>query len=330
MNPPLPTPRFLPGRRALLLAGAGALAVPFAHAQAFPSRPIRLLVGYAAGGGVDAMARMLAQRLPALLGQQVVVENRAGASGMIAAETVAKAAPDGYTLLMGETGMLISSQLQPRANLDPLKSFTPVAGTFIAPLMIVANNDLPANTPQELIALLKKNPGKYSYATSGVGTVHHLGFEMMKAQTHAFIVHIPYRGAAQILPDVISGQVPIGVVSAAAGLAQAKAGKVKPIAMMNTGRLTGAENVPALADALPGFSVAPRLMLMAPAGTPAAVVEKLDEAVRTVLASPELAQAAALQGAVPAYAPPAQLATLLAKESADWSGIIKAQKISGG
>jgi tripartite-type tricarboxylate transporter receptor subunit TctC len=196
--------------------------------------------------------------------------------------------------------------------------------------MIVANNDLPATTPQELIALLKKNPGKYSYATSGVGTVHHLGFEMMKAQTHAFIVHIPYRGAAQILPDVISGQVPIGVVSAAAGLAQAKAGKVKPIAMMNTGRLTGAENVPALADALPGFSVAPRLMLMAPAGTPAAVVEKLDEAVRTVLASPELAQAAALQGAVPAYAPPAQLATLLAKESADWSGIIKAQKISGG
>lgn len=134
----------LPLGRRTLLAAALALAAPLAGAQAFPNKPIRLMVGYAAGGGVDAMARMLAQRLPAVLGQQVVVENRAGASGMIAAEAVAKAAPDGYTLLMGETGMLITSHLQPRSNVDPLKSFAPVAGTFIAPLMIVANNNLPA------------------------------------------------------------------------------------------------------------------------------------------------------------------------------------------
>jgi tripartite-type tricarboxylate transporter receptor subunit TctC len=226
----------------------------------------------------------------------VVVENRAGASGLIAADTVARSAPDGYTLLMGESGMLITAQLQPRANLDPLKAFTPVAGTFIAPLMIVVNNNLPAADPKQLVALLKANPGKYAYATSGVGTVHHLGFEMLKARTGAFVVHIPYRGAAQILPDVISGQVPIGVVSAAAGLAQARAGKVRPIAMMSTGKLAGAENVPAMAEALPGFDVAPRLMLMAPAGTPPAVVERLNDAVRGVLESPDLAQAAALQG----------------------------------
>jgi tripartite-type tricarboxylate transporter receptor subunit TctC len=319
---------FARGRRRAAVALACVLALPMAGAQGFPNRPIRVVVGYAAGGGVDATARMLAQRLPAVLGQSVVVENRAGASGMIAAEAVARSAPDGYTLLMGESGMLITSHLQPRAGLDPLKSFAPVAGTFIAPLMIVANNGLPAQDPKQLIALLKANPGKYAYATSGVGTVHHLGFEMLKAQTGAFIVHIPYRGAAQILPDVIGGQVQIGVVSAAAGLAQARAGKVRPIALMNTGTLAGAENVAAVADALPGFNVAPRLMLLAPSGTPAAVVEKLSEAVRGILASADLAQAAAAQGAIPAYLPPAQLGAVLAQESAEWAGLMRTQKIA--
>lgn len=223
---------------------------------------------------------------------------------MIAADAVARSAPDGYTLLMGESGMLVAAQLQALSSLDPL------------------NNGLPAANPGELVALLKASPGKYAYATSGVGTVHHLGFEMLKARTGAFIVHIPYRGAAQILPDVISGQVPVAVVSAAAGLAQARAGKVRAIALMNTGKLPGAENVPAMADALPGFDVAPRLMLLAPAGTPPAVVDRLNAAVRSVLESPELAQAAAQQGAIPAYLPSAQLAGALAQESADWGRLI--------
>ena len=314
--------------RRAVLAATLALAAPLAGAQAFPNRPIKLMVGYAAGGGVDAIARMLSSRLPALLGQQVVVENKAGATGMIAADAVAKSAADGYTLLLGESGLLIASHLQAKAPVEPLKAFTPVAGVFIAPLMIVANNNIAATTPKELIALIKANPGRYSYATSGVGTVHHLGFELLKAKTDAFIVHIPYRGAAQIVPDVISGQVPIGVVSAAAGMAQAKAGKLRAIALMNTGKLPGAENVPALADALPGFNVAPRLMLLAPAGTPAAVVEKLNEAVRTVLASADLGQAAAAQGAVPAYMPPAALGAEMVRESAEWANIIKTQKIS--
>lgn len=314
--------------RRVLLAAALAAAAPLAAAQAFPSKPVKLLVGYSAGGGVDAVARMLAQRLPAVLGQQVVVDNRAGASGTIAADLVAQSPADGYTLLLGETGMLITSQLTPRANLDPIKSFTPVAGAFVLPLMIVANNEVPASNPKELIALLKANPGKYSYATSGVGTVHHLGFEMLKAQTGAFIVHVPYRGASQIVPDVMSGQVPLGVVSAAAGLAQSRAGKLKAIGLMSSGKLPGAESVPAIADALPGFDAAPRLMVMAPAGTPAAVVDKLNEAIRTVLATDDLAQAAAKQGAIPAYVPPAQLASSLPQEAARWAQIIRTQKIS--
>ena len=314
--------------RRALLAAALAFAAPFAGAQSFPEKPVRLLVGYNAGGGVDAMARLLSSRLSTVLGQQVVVENRSGASGMIAADLVAQAAPDGYTLLMGESGMLITSLLQPRANLDPLKSFAPVAGAFVTPLLVVANNNLPAQNPKELVALIKSRPGTYSYATSGVGTVHHLGFEMLKAHSQAFIVHIPYRGASQIVPDVISGQVPIGVVSAAAGLAQANAGKLRAIGMMSKTKLPGAENVPSMADALPGFDVAPRLFVLAPAGTPAPIVAKLDEAMRKVLASPELQQAAAKAGGIADYLPPAQLGRSMAQEAADWARLIKSQKIS--
>jgi tripartite-type tricarboxylate transporter receptor subunit TctC len=312
-----------------LLAAALAAALPLAHAQAeFPDRPLRLLVGYSAGGGVDALARMLSARLPAVLGQQVVVENRPGATGMIAADQVAKSPADGYTLLLGESGLLIAPHLQARTLVDPLKALAPVAGTFIAPLMVVAHNDVPAANPAQMIELLKKNPGKYSYATSGVGTVHHLGMEMLKARTGTFIVHVPYRGAAQIVPDVISGQVPFGVVSAAAGLAQAKAGKLRAVGMMSAAKLAGAEDVPAIAGALSGFDVAPRLMLLAPVGTPAPVIEKLNAAVRTVLASADLVQAAAAQGAIPAYMPPAQLAREMQREYADWGKLIREQKIS--
>ncbi|WP_232540202.1 Bug family tripartite tricarboxylate transporter substrate binding protein [Azohydromonas aeria] len=315
--------------RRAVLAAALAAAAPLAGAQPdYPSKPIRLLVGYNAGGGVDALARMLSSRLSTVLGQQVVVENRTGAAGMIAADFVSKSAPDGYTLLMGESGLLVAPYLQSKTSIDPLKALVPVAGTFIAPLMIVANNSVPASNPKELIELLRKNPGRLSYATSGVGTVHHLGFELMKAQTGTFIVHVPYRGASQIAPDVIGGQIPIGVVSAAAGLAQAKSGKLRAVALMNTDKLPGAENVPAMADALPGFNVAPRLMLLAPNGTPAVIVEKLNETVRTLLASADLVQAAALQGAIPAYMPPAQLGPEMQRESAEWGRIIKAQKIS--
>jgi tripartite-type tricarboxylate transporter receptor subunit TctC len=315
-------------RRSLLLAAVLGLAGASAQAQTYPVKPIRLLVGYSAGGGVDAMARLLAPRLSSLLGQPVVVENRAGAAGLIAGDFVAKAAPDGYTLLLGESGLLIAQHLQAQMPFDPLKAFAPVAGLFSSPLMIVAGNNFPARTPKELVALLKASPGKYSYATSGVGTVQHLGFEMLKGQSGAFVVHIPYRGAAQILPDVVGGQVPLGVVSATAGMAQAKAGRLRALAMMSPVRLAGAEDVAPLSDALPGFNVAPRLMLLAPAGTPAAVIERLNGAVRTILASPELVQAASAQGAVPAFMEAGALAIDLGRESAEWGRIIRDQKIT--
>ena len=322
---------FTPHRRALLALGAALLAshAGLASAQgSYPERPIRLLVGYSAGGGVDAMARLIAPRLSALLGQQVVVENRAGAAGVIAGDAVAKAAPDGYTLLLGDSSTLIAKYMQAKLTFDPVKSFVPVAGLFKSPLLIVAGNDFPARNPRELVAALKAKPGFYSFATSGVGTVQHLGFEMLKGQSGTFALHIPYRGAAQIVPDVISGQVPLGVVSATAGLAQAKGGKLRALAMMSNDKLPGAEDVAALSTAVPGVDVAPRLFLLAPAGTPAAVVDKLGEAARAVMSAPDLPQAAALQGAVPDFMPSAQLATAMAQESARWGKLISEQKIS--
>ena len=318
--------------RRRLLGGAAlgtlAAAAPAVHAQAFPSRPLRVFVGYSAGGGVDAMARLLATGLAAQLGQQVVVENRAGASGLIAAEAVSKSPADGHTLMVGETGMLIASLLRAGKALDPLKALTPVAGLFVSPLIIVAGNPVPMANPAELVAELKRNPGRYSYATSGIGTVHHLGFELLKARTGTFVVHIPYRGAAQIVPDVIGGQVPLGVVSATAGLSQARAGKLRAVAMLSDHKLPGGEGVAPLSSAVPGFSVAPRLALMAPAGTPAPVIDALAEAVRKVLTAPETVQSALQQGAITAYLPPSELGRDLQREVGDWDRVVKAQKLT--
>lgn len=313
---------------AAALGMAGTLAAPAAWAQKYPDKPIRLIVGYSAGGGVDAVARLLSARLPAVLGQQVLVENRTGATGLIAADLVAKSPPDGYTLMMGDSALLIAKLLQPKIGIDPLTSFKPVAGAFISPLMIVTGNDFPARTPTELVTLLKAHPGQYSYATSGVGTVQHLGFEMLKQSTGAFVVHVPYRGAAQIVPDVIGGQVPIGVVSATAAMSQAKAGKLRAVALMNTTHLEGADNVAPLASALPGFDVAPRIFLLAPAGTPDEIVDKLSAAVKTVLDTPEAATTAAAQGTLRAYSTPEQLRKDMKDETARWKRTIADQHIT--
>jgi tripartite-type tricarboxylate transporter receptor subunit TctC len=277
---------------ALALALAALFAAPMAWAQKYPEKPIRLVVGYSAGGGVDAVARLLGVRLSTALGQQVLVENRTGATGLIAAEFVAKSPPDGYTLMMGDSALLIAKLLQPKIGIDPLTSFKPVAGAFISPLMIVTGNDFPAKTPAELVKELKANTGGYSYATSGVGTVQHLGFEMLKQATGSSVVHVPYRGAAQIVPDVIGGQIPIGVVSATAG-----------------------------------FDVAPRIFVLAPAGTPNEIVDKLSAAVKSVLDTPEAGTAAAAQGTLRAYATPAQLGKDMAAETARWKKIIADQHI---
>ncbi len=303
-------------------------ALPPANAQTWPNKPLRLIVGYSPGGAVDAMARLLATRLTEPLSQQVIVENRTGASGMIAADAVAKSAPDGHTLMLADSSVLIARLINPKVTFDPTTALAPVAGAFYTPLMVVANNDFPAQDAKTLVQALKSKPGKYSYATSGVGTVHHLGFELLKSATGTFVVHIPYRGAAQIVPDVISGQVPLGVVSATAGLAQAKAGKLKAIALLSPTRLAGTEGISLLSEVVPNFSVSPYLFVVQPTGTPLDIVNKLSAAIKSVMASEDFAQTAMRQGAVRGYATPEQLAREMAQETASWSRLIREQKIS--
>lgn len=313
--------------RLLVALLATAAFVDAAVAQVYPDKPIRLLVGYPAGGGVDAMARLLAPRLEAELGQSIIVENRTGASGSIAAGFVVKAAPDGYTLFLGESATLIAPYLNLPLSFDPVKSFAPVAGLFRLPLVVIAGNDFKATNPREMVAALKAAPGKYSYGSPGIGTVQHLAFESLKASTGTSAVHVPYRGAAQIIPGVMGAQVALGVVTAGSVAPQIKAGNVHAIAMMSGDKLPGIEGIASFANTVPGFDAAPRIFLMAPAKTPEAVIQRLVVATQKAMSNPELVAAAAQQGAVPAFLPPAALGTKLAEESKAWATVIRDQKI---
>jgi tripartite-type tricarboxylate transporter receptor subunit TctC len=300
-----------------------ALASTLAQAQTYPNRPLRLFVGYAAGGGADALARLTALNLSEALGQQVVVENRAGAGGTLAADAVAKAQPDGYTLLFGETGLLVAPAIQASVPFDPIKSFAPVGSVCVLPLAVVANPNVAAKTTAELVALLKANPGKYSYGSPGIGTLHHLAMELFARQAGFDFVHVPYKGAAPIIPDLVSGQIPLAVLSAPPAMAQAKAGKIRAIALTSPVKLAGAPDWPALADTLPGFDASPRLFVLAPAGTPPAVVSRLEAALKAMLAKPAVLEALAGQGATAAPASAQELGALMVADLRKWGQVAR-------
>lgn len=301
----------------LLALAAGAAG------QSYPTKPIRMFVGYAAGGGADALARVVAGKLGDTLGQQVVVDNRPGAGGTIAADALAKAAPDGYTLYFADTAILIAPAVYAKLTFDPLTSFAPVGGACTLPLVFVANPAVPAATPAELIALLKANPGRYSYGSPGFATVQHLAFELFKKQAGVDVVHIPYKGAAPMMPDLISGQIPLGIISASPAIAQAAAGKLKAIALSSPVKLAAAPDWPALAATLPGFDASPRLFILAPAGTPPPVIAQLNGALRTVLAQPDVLESFARQGATADWSTPEALRAQLAAESRKWTAVAR-------
>lgn len=308
---------------AVLLALAAAF-VGVAQAQQYPNRPIRMFVGYPAGGGADALARLTATHLSEALGQQVVVDNRAGAGGTLAADAVAKAQPDGYTLLFGETGLLIAPAIYASLPFDAVKSFAAVGSVCALPLVVVANPALPVKNAAELVALLKANPGKYSYASPGVGTVHHLAMELFRTQAGFEYVHVPYKGASALIPDLVSGQIALGVLSAPPALAQVKSGKLRAIALTSPVRLAGAPEWPALADTLPGFDASPRLFVLAPAGTPGAIISRLDAAIKAMLAKPAVLESLNAQGATPAPAGAEELGAFIAAEVRKWAPVAKA------
>ena len=304
-----------------------ALAVAFiassALAQDYPSRPVRILVGYAPGGGMDTIARVLAPKLSDSLGQQFIIENRPGASGGVAAEALVRSPPDGYMLMLAESGTLALPAVNARVTLDPLKQFAPVGGVCMLPMAFVVNAAFPAANTRELIAELKANPTKHGYASPGIGTLQHLAFELFKRQAQIEALHVPYKGASAMMPDIISGQVPIGVVSALAAMGPTKAGRIRTLAVTSPQRLPSAPDWPTMAETLPGFNAAPNVFMVAPAGTPAAVIQRLSGAIRAAVTSREVEENFAKQGATPTPSTPAELGAQIAEETKRWAAVVR-------
>ncbi len=306
------------------LATALLFLVPFlVTAQDYPSRPVRILVGYAPGGGMDTIARVVAPRLSEALGQQFVIENRPGASGGVAAEALLAANPDGHVLMMAESGTLALPAVNPRVRLDPVKHFAAVGGVCMLPMAFVVNPAFPARTTQELIVELKANPGKHPYASPGIGTLQHLAFELFKRQAGVDAIHVPYKGASAMMPDILNGQVPIGVISALAAMGPTRAGRIRTLAVTSPERLPSAPDWPAMAETLPGFSAAPNVFLVAPAGTPQAVIARLSQAVRKAVTTKEVEENFAKQGATPTPSGPQELAKQIAEETRRWAAVVR-------
>jgi tripartite-type tricarboxylate transporter receptor subunit TctC len=301
----------------LLLFPLGVLA------QDYPTRAVRLLVGYPPGGGMDAIGRVLAPKLTEALGQQFVVENRPGASGGVAAEALAGANPDGHVLMLAESGTLALPSVNPKVTFDPARQFAPVGGVCMLPMAFVVNAAFPAASTRELIAVLKASPGKYSYASPGVGTLQHLAFALFQRQAGVDAVHVPYKGAAAMMPDLISGQVPIGVISAIAAAGPTRAGRIRSLAVTSPQRLASAPDVPAMAETLPGFSAAPNVFVVAPAGASYNIVLKLNAAIRGALASREVEENFAKQGATPTPSTPDELRAQILDEVRRWAAVVK-------
>lgn len=309
-------------RRILGIAAVCAFSLN-ALAQEYPNRPVRMLVGYAPGGGMDTIARVLAPKLSEALGQQFVIENRPGASGGVAAEALARSQPDGYVLMVAESGTLALPAVNPRVRFDPLRQFAPVSGICMLPMAFVVNPAFPANNTRELISALKADPGKYAYASPGVGSLQHLAFELFKRSAGVTAIHVPYKGAAAMMPDIMNGQVPIGVVSSLAAMGPTKAGRIRTLAVTSPQRLPSAPEWPTMAETLPGFSAAPNVFLVAPAGTPASVVQKLSVATRNAVTSRDVEEIFAKQGATPTPADPQQLGAQIAEEVKRWAIVVK-------
>lgn len=310
-------------RHALGLMAAAALAgmLPPALAQDYPSRPVKMLVGFSAGGGVDAIARTLAARLGEQMGQNFVVDNRPGATSTIAANVLVSSPPDGYTVLLADSSLLIAARAMQNLTFDPLKNFVPVAGVAIAPLAIAVAADSKLRTLEDMAAAARA--GDLNYATSGIGTVHHLAMEHLQARAGIKMTHLPYRGASALLPDLISGQVSLGVLSAAAAQGQVQAGKIRVLGLTSPDKLEGAADWRPIADWLPGFDASPRLFLLAPSGTPQPIVARLESEVAKALKDPNVSQNLVKQGFITTFRPGPELRNEMATELDRWTELIQ-------
>ena len=311
--------------RATTFVAIAAFAA-LAHAQAsYPSKPIRLVVPFPAGGTTDILARAVAQRLTETMGQPVVVDNRAGAGGNIGADMVAKAPPDGYTLLMGTVGThAINASLYAKMPYDHVRDFAPVILVAGVPNVLVVNPALPVNSVQELIAYGTANPGKLNFASSGNGTSIHLAAELFKTMTGVQMAHVPYKGSAPALVDLAGGQVQLMFDNLPSSLALIKAGKLKALAVTSAQRSAALPDVPTVAESgLAGFEASSWFGLLAPAGTPKDIIAKLNGEVTKWLATPEAKEKLAAQGAIPAGRSPDDFMRHIAAETVKWQKVVK-------
>jgi tripartite-type tricarboxylate transporter receptor subunit TctC len=320
--------RLLP-RRSVLVAMAAAGASLLTPALAQTSRPTRLIVPFTPGGSTDILARALAPKLAQALGQNVVVDNRPGAGGSIGATEAARAEPDGQTLLMGHIGTLgVNPSIYPKLGYDPLRSFVPVAWVARVPNVLVVPASSPVKTFQEFIALAKSKPGRLSYSSGGNGSAAHITFEYLKLRTKTFLLHIPYRGSAPSVTDLIAGQVDATFTGAPAVIAHIRSGRLRALAVSSPERITALPDVPTVAESgYPGFEADQWYGVVAPAGTPEAMVTRLNAEVNKALVLPDVAKQLAGEGAVPMPTTPRAFGELIAREIPRWAEVVKAGNV---
>ena len=318
-------------RRRILRLIAGVIALPaaphIATAQAYPTRPVRLIVGFAAGGSTDISARLIAQWLTERLGQTFVVENRPGAGSNIASEAVVNAPADGYTLLVGATANAINATLYNKLNFNFMRDTVPVAGIIRVPNVMEVNLSVPARSILEFIAYAKANPGKISMASGGVGASSHMSGELFKFMTGIDMVHVPYRGVAPALADLIGGQVQVMFDTMPNTIEYIKAGKLRALAVTTTTRNTAMPDLPTVAEFLPGYESSAWYGVSAPKGTPPDIVERLNREINAGLSDPKLSARLADLGGILIQGSSANFGKLIADETEKWAKVIKAANI---
>jgi tripartite-type tricarboxylate transporter receptor subunit TctC len=304
-----------------LVAGLGRAA-----AQDYPNRPITLVVPFPPGGSTTIVARTVSDKMSEVLGQSIVIDNRGGAGGTVGSRAVSKSAPDGYTILLGYTGTLaIGPTLYGNVGYDPRKDFEPIGRIGTAPNTLVVHPSLPVHSVAELIAYGKANPGKLNYGSAGIGTVSHVCGEYFATAAGVTLTHIPYKGTGPAITDLLGGHIPMAFAPIPATHENAQAGKLRMLAVTSAVRSTLLPDVPTIAEsALPGFEAVLRYGLVAPPGTPRPMIEKLNAALNTALASPDVRARLAIDGAEPLPGTPAEYAADIDREEAQWSKVVKA------
>jgi tripartite-type tricarboxylate transporter receptor subunit TctC len=318
-------------RRGFLRLAAGAVAMPavarVARAQAYPSRPVRIVVGFAAGGSSDIGARLIGQWLQERLGQPFVIENRAGAATNIATEAVVRAPADGYTLLMIGPSSTINATLYDKLNFVFLRDIAPVASTIRQPQVMLASLSIAAKTVPELIAYAKANPSKITMASAGTGSSGHLAGEMFKMMAGVNMVHVPYRGAGPALTDLLGGQVLTAIVGTTGSIEYVRTGKLRALAVTTTERAAALPDVPTVGEFLPGYDAGDLLGVGVPRNTPAEIVDQLNKEINAGLADPKIKARFADLGGTALALTPAEYGKLLAEETEKWGKVIRAANI---